>query len=259
MALADNLVAYYSLENVNDALGLNNLTNNNTATFVAGKVGNAANFVLASSQYLSHADTATLDMGDIDFTITAWVYLATKPGSSMQAVTKNNATGNQRGYQITWSTATDRFVAFISSDGTSTNQTSLTASNFGAPATTTYYFLALRYNAATDTLSISVNDGTPNTASHAGGAFANTAQFQIGANVGASTWNGRIDEVGIWKRLLSDAEITDLYNGGSGRDYAYVSGAGAVATDREAQIVKIGQQIGVMTMRSGGARMINLN
>jgi len=152
MALSDSLAAYYALENVNDSLGLNNLTNNATATFVSGKVGNAGNFVSASSQFLSHTDTATLDMGDIDFTITAWARLATKPAAVMGVMGKSLATGNQRGYSIQWDNVADRFRFVMSSDGTSTNQVIVVANNFGAPSTGTYYFIAARYNAATDTM-----------------------------------------------------------------------------------------------------------
>ena len=225
MALSDSLAAYYALENVNDSLGLNNLTNNATATFVSGKVGNAGNFVSASSQFLSHTDTATLDMGDIDFTITAWARLATKPAAVMGVMGKSLATGNQRGYSIQWDNVADRFRFVMSSDGTSTNQVIVVANNFGAPSTGTYYFIAARYNAATDTMSISINNGTPDTGTLAGGAFANTAAFELGRAVGGNHWNGLIDEVGIWKRYLSNAEIALLYNSGSGRDYTYVSAA----------------------------------
>lgn len=227
MSLATSLAAYYSLENANDSLALNNLTNNATVTFVAGKVANAANFVSASSQFLSHADTATLDMGDIDFTFTVWARLATKPAAIMGIVSKYTTTGNQRSYSVQWDNTSDRFRFIMSSDGGTTNQTVLSATTFGAPSTATYYFIACRYNAATDTMSISVNSGAPDTANLAGGAFASTAAFQVGAQNSANFWNGLIDELGIWKRLLSDAEITDLYNAGSGRDYAYIAADGA--------------------------------
>lgn len=35
---------------------------------------------------------------------------------------------------------------------------------------------------------------------------------------GTATWayNGYMDEVGIWSKVLSSTEISDLYNGGNG-------------------------------------------
>lgn len=60
MALADNLVSYWQMGSANDSHGTNHLTNNNSVSFTTGKVGNAASFAAASSQYLSHADDATV-------------------------------------------------------------------------------------------------------------------------------------------------------------------------------------------------------
>src|SRR5438876_10841799 len=72
--LLNGLTVYYALSNTSDATGGGlTLTNHNTVTFSAGKVGNAANFVAASSQYLSRADSAAFQMGTGDFSVAAWV------------------------------------------------------------------------------------------------------------------------------------------------------------------------------------------
>src|SRR5439155_23130905 len=78
-SLLNGLTVYYALSDTSDATGGGlTLTNHNTVTFSAGKVGNAANFVSASSQYLSQADSAAFQMGaSTDFTGAAW----TKSGS----------------------------------------------------------------------------------------------------------------------------------------------------------------------------------
>src|SRR4030095_13402698 len=73
MALTDNLQAFWELDNLNDAHSTNTLTNNGSATFVAGQVGNCVDLEQHSSQYLSIADNAALSMGNIDFTVCAWV------------------------------------------------------------------------------------------------------------------------------------------------------------------------------------------
>jgi len=57
-----NLQGYWKLENVNDSsTNAYTLTNNGVTTFVAGKFNNGANFVSASSQYLSR--TAATNLG----------------------------------------------------------------------------------------------------------------------------------------------------------------------------------------------------
>jgi hypothetical protein len=216
-----SMVAYYALEDATDSHGSNDLTNNNTATFATGKVSNGVSLVAASSQSLSHADNSDLSMGDIDFTIACWARLTTKPANAMAIVGKYLSTGNQREYLLDWVNTSDRFRFAMSSDGASGTYTEVQATTFGAPSTGTWYFLVAQYDATTNTMSISVNNGTPNTVSQTGGAFNGTANFYVGASqAGASTLlNGGVDELGVWKRKLTAGELTAMYNAGAGKTY----------------------------------------
>jgi hypothetical protein len=40
-------------------------------------------------------------------------------------------------------------------------------------------------------------------------------------NISGGSFNGSIDEVGIWSRALTSSEVTSLYNSGSGRQYPF--------------------------------------
>ena len=51
----------------------NDLTDNATVTSTQGKIGKAAQFTAANSEYLSIAENASLSPGDIDFTFSGWV------------------------------------------------------------------------------------------------------------------------------------------------------------------------------------------
>ena len=220
MALSDNIVAYWSLTDLVDSAGSNTLTNNGAATFVTGKVGNAGNFVAASNQYLSIADNADLSMGDIDFTIAAWVNFTTVAASGI--VSKSSgATAATLEYAIYFFTGLLRFQV---SDGTTL--TTRTASTFGLPASGTWYYVVAWHDSVANTINICVNDGTPDSASYSAGVQDSTHQFEIGRAFAAINRDidGLVDEVGIWKRVLSGAEITELYNGGAGRDYTYIAG-----------------------------------
>jgi hypothetical protein len=73
------------------------------------------------------------------------------------------------------------------------------------------------HDATGNTIGISVNAGTVNTTSFSGGIFDGTTAFLIGSRSGATYMNGRIDEVGVWKKLLSASELTELYNSGAGK------------------------------------------
>ncbi len=223
MALSDNLVAYYSLEDANDALGSNNLTNNATVTFTSGQVANAAT-LNGTSQYLSHASNATFQTGDIDFTVAAWVK-ATSLAATIDIIAKWTVTGNHREYLLTYNQPTNRFRWFVSKDGTAS--VSVDATTFGAPSTATYYFIAVWHDSVANVIGIRVNGGGADTTNTSTGVVSSTSVFGIGSrgDGGATFWPGQIDEVGLWKRVLTSAEITDLYNGGSGRNYAYISAA----------------------------------
>ena len=49
-----------------------------------------------------------------------------------------------------------------------------------------------------------------------------------------------MDEVGLWTKVLSDTEISDLYCNGDGLSYSDITGAGCVAapTGRGHRIIK---------------------
>lgn len=46
------------------------------------------------------------------------------------------------------------------------------------------------------------------------GTFANTASFVVGARNTAFPFSGNIDEVSVWNKALSQAEVTEIYNSG---------------------------------------------
>src|SRR3972149_4825629 len=73
-----SLISFWELEEASgtrtDSHGANNLTDNNTVTQAVGKVGNAAQFTAANSEWLDRANEAGLQPG-VDFTFTFWLYL----------------------------------------------------------------------------------------------------------------------------------------------------------------------------------------
>lgn len=233
MALSDNLVAYYSLDeasgNAIDSHGSNDLTDNNTVGAGTGIVNGGRDFEDSSSESFSIADNADLSMGDIDFTVQAWVKLESKPLINCGIVAKWDFGAGTREYDIIYRNGSfeDVFGIQVSADGTTPTNLNSTA---GSPSTGTWYCLHMWHDATNNQIGISVNAGTPDTQSYSSGVLNSTSPFTIGAvsNSGSPTsfFDGMIDEVGIWKRVLSSAERTELYNSGNGRDYAYIAGAG---------------------------------
>ena len=95
------------------------------------------------------------------------------------------------------------------------------AGNFGSPSTAAWIFIVAWHDSSANTINIKVNNGTANSASYSSGVNDDTSPFVLGAtNTGAGFMDGRIDQVGVWKRVLTADEQTFLYNNGNGRAYA---------------------------------------
>jgi hypothetical protein len=93
----------------------------------------------------------------------------------------------------------------------------------------TWYCIHAWHDSAANQIGVVVNAGTPVTAAAASGVHADTADFRIGSRqfVGFEAYfDGIIDEVGFWRRVLTSQERTDLYNGGAGLAYSSFGGGG---------------------------------
>lgn len=199
------------------------LSDTNTVGSGTGLVyATARDFEASNSEYFPFPACTETTMGDIDFTIEAWVKLESLSNGTI--VGKWTTAGDQREYILYYNASdhspNNRFSFVVSSTGTSGTTTTLDATTFGAPSTDTWYQVIAKHNAATNQISIRVNAGTADTASHTGGAFAGNREFTIGmldASPPTYFFDGLIGPVRIWKRLTSDAEDTWLYNSGAGR------------------------------------------
>ncbi len=217
--LLTNIFGYWKLNEVSgtradSTANATTLTDNNATLSNTGHVSTpAAFFVTATSQSLSHAAATAINTGDIDFSLTCWVYL-------------DAINVNQPIVQKGWDDAYGEYIIYIAS-GTNKPKFQIangagTVENTGTTAFTTgtWYFVCATYNAATDTMSVSTNGGTPDTATYAGGNTTVTGNFKIGTGVGAF-YGGRIQEVGFWKKVLSPTEIATLYASGAGLTYPF--------------------------------------
>ena len=250
--LTDGLIAYWKFEESggtrDDQKGPQDLADHNTVTQAAGKKGNAAQFTRANVEYLSITDTAALSTGDIDFTIACWVYLDSKPtpNDNMFVVGKSDdGDSNDTEYRLVLNPGADSLGWFVS-DGTNTTKITAVVS-----ATGTWYFVVAWHDATANTIHIQVNNGTAASASHTTGSWNSTSPFTIGnyAGVpdGSNAWNGRIDEVGFWKRVLTAQERANLYNGGSGNTYS-LGKAASPWLQADTGIAYTGGRIGIGTL-----------
>ncbi|MBI4157440.1 DUF2341 domain-containing protein [Candidatus Woesebacteria bacterium] len=195
----------------------NNLRDPNTVASGVGIKSNGVDFEATNEEYLEIEDNADLSTGDIDFTISAWVKLETKTAHG-SIVSKRDAAWTGE-YELLFNVNQDRFQ-FVLIDDTQTVCNAL-ANNLGSPSTGTWYHIVAWHDASANNCGIKVNNGTTDTASETGIAANTAANFRIGARYTAETlfFDGIIDEVGFWKKVLSTQEITDLYNSGAANSF----------------------------------------
>lgn len=214
--------------NAIDALGLNNLTNNNTVTYVAGLIGNAANFVRSSSQYFQISDAAQTGL-DItgNLSMSMWINLANALSTYANEtfMAKYDYTIPQQSYSLDafQDSGVDKFRFITSSNGSNNDQ--MTISTGITLSTSTWYHIAVVFTAASATTELYLNGVSKGTATGSfTSIFNSTAPFQISAFSNQTEYiNGKMDMAGIWNTTLTSADITELYNGGAGLQYPFYS------------------------------------
>lgn len=220
--LLTKLNSYWKLDEASgtraDSVGSNTLTDNNTVSSAAGKISNAADFERSDSEWLSHADDPTLSTNGMSFTVCAWV----KPesvGINQHILGKGWDDGAQQEYNMGINDSnTFRMEWYDGSPQVNINS-GVTASAGN------WYFVAIRYNYSQGNIRVRVNstDSTPssvNQNSSTGGVFG----IGKGGSAAGAYFDGLVDEVGFWKRYLSDAELLRLYNSGAGLTYPFDAG-----------------------------------
>lgn len=233
-ALTDDLVLVYEFQSDGtDAHASNDLTANNTPTFVTGKVGNATDLERSSSQYFSMTSNADVQFGDEDMSCVVWVNLESLT-DDMNIISKGDGSNGEYSLQRS-ATSEGKFRWDVwGATGFGSNGFVLSEA---APSTSTWYFIFVYHNAATNELGISVNDGTVVTGSYSSGILAGSGQFEIGAySAFGNHWDGLIDQVACWHRVISSSEVTQMYNSGNGLSYAGMGGAGGGITFAEASM-----------------------
>lgn len=227
--LTTGLVSYWELEETSgtrtDSHGSNDLTDNNTVTSGTGIIGNGADFTASNSESLSITDASQTGL-DItgDISISFWVNIETDPVSSgaMFFIDKGNTGGaSTRGYMVYIYESSGNIILrfqYWDNDGA----TRAEATN-AITASTGLNHVVCTADVSVPSATIYVDGSSVATASVTSAtAINNTTQnFQIGSESGGSIsfFDGIIDEVGIWTKVLTTGEIADLYNSGSGLPY----------------------------------------
>jgi len=222
--LTRSLEAAWNLDEIGlvthaDSAGSNDLTANGAMTDTTSGPGimHGADFEVGSSQYFSTADTASLSFGDEGLTICLWVMWETNVVGEI--FSKWETSGNHREYNLLNNA---ELVWQVSSNGADNNNNSYTFT----PTLFQWYFIVLQHDPTGNLLSISVDNGAMDDLAYSTGINSDNSPLHIGALGRAAVTeyhDGGIARVGVWREVLSAAEITEVYNYGAGLAYADLS------------------------------------
>lgn len=226
MALSDNLVSYWELEETSgtrvDSHGTADLNDHNTVGYASGIQGNGADFVKANSEYFNVTDTSLNVQSD--FSVSFWA------SSDSTSTTQRIMTfygGNNNG-RVEVTQVSDNSFRALYYDNAGNRTYKYATSMFPATGTLYHFVCAVDvsekvidfYRNGSKLTSININVNSSSLGSN-GGVFAMGAYTD-----GTDTWGGTLDEFGFWGRYLSSSEVTDLYNSGAGLSYADITGGG---------------------------------
>ena len=229
--LTDGLVSYWPL---NEASGTRSdshsnsldLTDNNTVGQGTGNVyANAADFEETNSEYLTRSSTDLLQ--PLSFSISMWVKPEDLTGSVTPLISKHDSMESQQSYILYYYPPTAKlYWAIYESDGAgSPGGSTPQASTGSSPMSSgSWYHIVVTCDDQNQSQLI-LNDGTPFTASLTDSMYQSSSDFGIGAYfsegspISSAYFDGLMEAVSFYNRVLTAAEITSLYNSGAGLKY----------------------------------------
>lgn len=214
MALITNLLAYYKLDgNSNDSVGSLNGTDT-SMSYVAGKIGSAGSFNGTTGK-VEYSQTG-FNLGSA-FTFNVWVNAASYATRQILFIKSDgvsNATGSFS-FEVGNSVNKATLTVFVgASNSTLSSSTNLT--------TSVWSMLTFTYDGTN--LAIYLNgtsDGTNATGTGAVNTITQPTTLGMLGALSVLPYSGLMDLAGVWTRVLSGSEITQLYNGGAGLDYPF--------------------------------------
>ena len=229
-SLKTSLVAAYNGEsNANDSFGSNNGTAMGGLTYGTGKIGNA---------FVGNGTTSYIEVGDkFDLGLSSWSY-------NIWFYPTNLSFNRTLFSKTAWAAGGGRFLLNIESalitftltlsDGNyiliRDNSTVLPGSQWInlTVVVDRNDKIKLYYNGVLSTNVVNLGSVNNNLIPYINDNLNNTRPFRIGCGSGTDGFNpetptrfaqGSIDSFNIWNKVLTQAEITELYNSGNGSQY----------------------------------------
>jgi len=208
--ISDDLVACWDMEEESgtryDAVGDNDLTDNNTVARNNGLVNYAADFDDSNDEYLSRGHGPEFVWNS--FTVVIWV----KPddNDTSKFISKYGESGTL--YSEWFLQSKDDQYRFFVTDGEGNNN-----ELWEGEVSPEYTLVVALYDNESSQIGIIVNADELIT-----DTFSMSPDTPADFQVSSTFYNGQIDTTAIWRRALSLDELTWIYNSGQGRPCSHL-------------------------------------
>lgn len=223
--LITNLSSVYHLENTTDSVGSFNLTNTGTTPFNSAKFSNGADFGTSNSTKDLKNSSLQGTTVNSDKSISFWAKINTTPSGSdsYPAMVSFGYNSNKVAYVIGYVRDSGANKVQMSKNRFGVGSSSVLSAQTLGTSTYHHFVMTLGSNTITaylngtslGTVAINTGDGS-------------SGDYQDGLFIGRTPENTSpvyqdciVDEVNVWTRELSAAEVTELYNSGNGLPYPY--------------------------------------
>jgi len=217
-----NLVGYWRFEDnaLDETTNNNDLTLSGSPAYTTGKFGKGLDLEYSSSQYASITDALQtgLDLAS-DFTFEAWIkpeQLASTLGAAMMIVAKDGVSpANTRSYSFYVNSDNTLFCDYFDSAG---NRTAKDSDSGVIDTAGIWYHVAVTCDISAHEMVFYVNGSSVasgGTTVSATSINNSATAFDVGARAYVTApryFDGVIDEVAVFSRVLTATEISNLYN-----------------------------------------------
>jgi hypothetical protein len=205
--LLTDIVAYWKLDDItwSDSVGSANLTNNGGVTVGTSKVG-AGSAELDGTNYLSNNTPALLSTFEGNFSLSYWF----------------NA-DNQLTFPVSCGRTNTGFTTQVGgSDFNVYYNNLLITTNDQDYTDNTWHHIVVTVDRSGN-MELFTDGISRGTVDISAASVPTISGFQAGRfESGTIYYTGLVDEIGVWSRVLTSTEISDLYNSGAGITYPFV-------------------------------------
>ena len=191
-----------------------NMTGSNR---VAAKLNNGLNFVSASSQYVNCGDIASFERTD-KFSVELW--FKTTAASQRALIGRMQSSSPYKGWEV--GLANGHLYFYLISDYSSNNYIEALTTSIGWNNDVPHH-LVVTYDGSSTASGVKIYIDENNQAltivkNTLAASIVTSANCTIGTRNGIIYYNGLLDEVVIYNKVLSVSEVSYRYNSGNGRE-----------------------------------------